>query len=129
MLLSSSGYYPMTPTLSLPLASFADPSSSQAAGWAEAWHAFLAHLARHFARSETRAHFRAYVTGLLSPIARKNGWQLAEHAGEATPYALQHLLGRRKWDAEAVRDDLQAYVRSHLADPNGILVIDETSFL
>jgi SRSO17 transposase len=42
---------------------------------------------------------------------------------------MQHLLGRAKWDAEAVRDDLQSYVRSHLAEPGALLVIDETSFL
>jgi SRSO17 transposase len=89
----------------------------------------LAHLGRHCARSETRRHLRADVTGLLSPVERKNGWQLAEHAGDATPYGLQHLLGRATWDAAAVRDDLQAYVREHLGDPAGVVVIDETSFL
>jgi SRSO17 transposase len=91
--------------------------------------ALLASLGRHFARREARVHLGAYFTGLLSPVERKNGWQLAEQAGDATPYALQHLLGRAKWDAEAVRDDLQVYVRTHLADPRGVLVIDETSFL
>jgi len=66
---------------------------------------------------------------LLSPLPRKNGWQLAEQAGEATPYGLQHLLGRAQWEEDAVRDDLQAYVRTHLGHPEGVLVIDETSFL
>ena len=54
---------------------------------------------------------------------------MAEHAGEATPYGLQYLLGRAKWDADAVRDDLQAYVRDQPGPPGGVLVIDETSFL
>jgi SRSO17 transposase len=106
-----------------------DPTPAQAATWATDLQGILDRLGRHLARSETRAHLRAYLTGLLSPVARKNGWQLAEQAGDATPYALQHLLGRAPWAADAVRDDLQAYVRAHLADPAGVLVIDETSFL
>src|SRR5207245_2937636 len=64
-----------------------------------------------------RARVLAYLTGLLSPLKRKNSWQLAEQAGDPAPYALQHLLDRAKWEADAVRDDLQAYVRTHLADP------------
>jgi SRSO17 transposase len=109
--------------------SHADPTPAEAAAWAGDFQTVLTHLGRHFARSETRAQLRAYVTGLLSPIERKNGWQLAEQAGDATPYAMQYLLGRAPWDADAVRDDLHGYVRTQLADPAGVLVIDETSFL
>lgn len=112
-----------------PLFSATDPTPAQAASWADDLDAVLTRVGRHFARSESRAHVRAYLTGLLSPIERKNGWHLAEQAGDATPYAIQHLLGRAPWDADAVRDDLQAYVRTHLGDPSGVLVIDETSFL
>jgi SRSO17 transposase len=116
-------------TTSTSLFSLAEPTPADAASWAADLQMLLDHLGRHFARSETRQHLRAYLTGLLSPLERKNGWQLAEHAGDATPYGLQHLLDRAKWDAEAVRDDLQAYVRDHLGHPSGVLVIDETSFL
>ena len=116
-------------TTTAPLFSPVDPTPTDVAHWAADLQTLLDHLGRHFARSETRTHLCAYLTGLLSPIERKNGWQLAEHAGAATPYGLQHLLDRAKWDADAVRDDLQAYVRRHLADPAGVLVIDETSFL
>jgi hypothetical protein len=49
-----------------------------------------------FARSETRERAQAYLRGLLSPVERKNGWQLAEEAGEATPYAMQYLLDRAR---------------------------------
>ncbi len=73
-----------------------------------------------------------YLDGLLSPVERKNGWQLAEHAGhagEARPYGMQRLLAGAKWDANAVRDDLRAYVVEHLGDPRAVLVIDETGFL
>jgi SRSO17 transposase len=82
-----------------------------------------------FARSETREGVKAYLRGLLSPIERKNGWQLAEAAGFATPYALQYLLNRAVWESDEVRDRLQAYVREMVAGPDGMLVIDETGFL
>jgi SRSO17 transposase len=83
-------------------------------------------LARRFARVEARRHAQAYLWGLLSPVERKNGWQLAEAVGDPTPYALQHLLGRADWDPEAVRDDLRTYVLEHLGDASAILVLDET---
>jgi hypothetical protein len=65
----------------------------------------------------------------MSPAERKNGWQVAEEVREATPYAMQHLLDRAKWDCDGVRDELRTYVRETLAEPNGVLVIDETGFL
>lgn len=68
----------------------------------------------HFDRVEPRRRMRDYVRGLLAPVARKNSWQLAEHAGHATPDGLQHLLSRARWDADAIRDDLQTYIAGHL---------------
>jgi len=69
------------------------------------------------------------MRGLLAPIERKNGWQLAEAVGDATPDGVQDFLSRVHWDADAVRDDLQAYVVQHLSDPDGVAVLDETGFL
>ena len=86
-------------------------------------------LMPHFARREARRHAWAYIRGLLSPVERKNGWQLAEVNGDATPYGLQHLLGRARWDAEAVRDDLRAYLVKAMGHPQAVLVLDETGFL
>ena len=82
-------------------------------------------LLPHFARREARHHAWAYIRGLLSPVERKNGWQLAEVNGDATPYGLQHLLGRARWDAEAVRDDVRAYLVQSIGDPQAVLVLDE----
>jgi SRSO17 transposase len=82
-----------------------------------------------FARSETRKRARAYIQGLLSPIERKNGWQLAEEAGESTPDAMQYLLDRAVWDAEHLRAMLREYVKEAIGDVHGMLVIDETGFL
>lgn len=84
-------------------------------------------LAPRFARSEARRRAQAYLRGLLSPVERKNGWQLAEVVGDRTPYAIQHLLGRADWDPDAVRDDLRAYVVEHFGDAHAILVLDETA--
>jgi len=86
----------------------------------------VARIGPRFARAEARRRAQAYLRGLLSPVERKNGWQLAEAVGDRTPYALQHLLGRADWDPEAVRDDLRAYVVEHLGDAQAILVVDET---
>jgi SRSO17 transposase len=86
-------------------------------------------MGSRFPRRDLRRRVRAYLRGLLSPVERKNGWQLAEINGDSTPYGVQHLLGRARWDAEAVRDDLRPYVIEHLGTPQGVLVIDETGFL
>jgi SRSO17 transposase len=86
-------------------------------------------LMPHFTRREARRRAWASIRGLLSPVERKNGWQLAEANGDATPYGVQHLLGRAVWNAEAVRDDLRAYLVEPMGDPQAILVLDETGFL
>ncbi|MQY36922.1 IS701 family transposase ISSav2 [Streptomyces sp. RB17] len=83
-------------------------------------------IAGRFARVEPRRRIRHLVLGLLADLPRKNCWTIAEWAGEATPDAMQHLLSRAKWDADAVRDDLRAYVVEHLRDDQAVLVIDET---
>jgi SRSO17 transposase len=92
--------------------------------------ALHARIAPHFRRREARERARRYLEGLLGPSERKNGWQLAETLGEGGPQGMQRLLNAADWDAEAVRDDLRAYVVEHLADEqSGVLVIDETGFL
>ena len=89
----------------------------------------LARIAGRFARVEPRATAKALVTGLLSGIGRKNCWWLAEQAGHETPDRLQRLLRKARWDADAVRDDVRAYVGEHLGDPGAVLIVDETGFL
>lgn len=66
--------------------------------------------------AEPRKRARAYVRGLLAPIAGKNGWTLAEVAGEATPDGMQRLLNAATWDVDGVRDDVRDYAVEHLAD-------------
>jgi hypothetical protein len=71
-------------------------SSSPEAVWGAAFEEVCERIGPIFARSETRERAQAYLRGLLSPIERKNGWQMAEEAGEATPYAMQYLLDRAR---------------------------------
>jgi len=69
-----------------------------------------------------------YLQGILSDVARKNGWQLAEQAGESCPDGMQRLLSTAVWDENGVRDELRSYVMAHLTDPYAVVAIDETSF-
>ena len=101
----------------------------QAQQWADELGGVAELISDRFSRSEARERAVTYLRGLLSPVERKNGWQLAEEAGDQTPDATQHLLGRAVWSADEVRDDLRAYVVKHLGDEDGVLVVDETGFL
>ena len=85
-------------------------------------------LGPYFERAELRHRAMAYLRGLLRPAERKNSWQLAEVSG-ATPYGFQHLMGRARWDPEAVRDMLRRYFLQHLGDAEAVLVVDATGFL
>lgn len=105
------------------------PTRAAVERWADEVEVVAERIGRRFARSEPRRRAVGYIRGLLSDAERKNGWQVAEHLGEATPDGVQHLLARADWDADAVRDDLMGYVAEHLGDPDGVLVVDETGFL
>ena len=100
-----------------------------AEGWSRALDGLAARIAPRFSRAEPRRRALAYLRGLLMPLERKNGWQLAEAAGDGTPDGVQDFLSRMRWDADAVRDDLRTYVVEHLGDPDAVLVLDETGFL
>jgi len=89
----------------------------------------MGRIGGRFARVEPRRRARAFVLGLLADLPRKNCWSIAEHAGDATPDGMQHLLAAARWDADAVRDDLRDYVVEHLGDPGAVLVVDETGDL
>jgi SRSO17 transposase len=98
-------------------------------GWADELGAAHARIAPRFARAEPRDRAFRYLRGLLSPVERKNGWHLAEEAGETCPAGMQRLLKSAQWNADAVRDDLLGYIRERFADPDAVVIIDETGFL
>jgi hypothetical protein len=64
-------------------------------------------IAGRFGRTEPRARVREYLCGLVVGLERKNGWTLAEHAGETCPDGMQRLLRRADWDVDGVRDDVR----------------------
>jgi SRSO17 transposase len=86
-------------------------------------------IAGRFGRAEPRARVREYVCGLVAALERKNGWTLAEHAGEVSPDGMQRLLRRADWDVDGVRDDIRAHVIEQLGDRDGVLIADDTGFL
>lgn len=96
------------------------------------WTMELRHLhtriAPFFARPQPRTRCLWYLQGVLSDVARKNGWQLAEHAGETRPDGMQRLLSKAVWQHDRVRDELRSYVLERLGTPHAIVAIDETSF-
>jgi SRSO17 transposase len=82
-----------------------------------------------FGRSELRETAGVFLDGLLSGVERKTGWLLAEQAGLERPYRIQSLLGRGRWEADALRDHVRTYAIEALGDEDGVLVIDETGFV
>jgi SRSO17 transposase len=97
--------------------------------WQREFDELMGRIASRFGRVEPRRRVRSMVRGLLAGLPRTNCWTLAEHAGEASPYATQHLLSRAVWDHDGVREDLRGYVVEHLGDPRAVLVVDETGDL
>ena len=99
------------------------------AGWHEEFDGMFAEvLAPAFGRREPRLRARWYVLGLVSGLERKNGWTLAEFAGDLSPDGMQRLLNAAAWDEDQVRDALGRYVAARLGDPGGVLISDETGF-
>lgn len=76
-------------------------------GWRAEFDDLMGLIAGRFVRVESRRLARDALLGLLSPVAVKNCWTLAEHAGHDSPDGLQHLLRKAKWDTDGVRDDLR----------------------
>jgi SRSO17 transposase len=99
------------------------------ARWQVGLEELLGRVAGRFGRVEPRRRAQAFVLGLLADLPRKNCWTIAEHAGQATPDGIQHLLAGAVWDEHAVRDDIREYLVDHLGDPAAVLVIDETGEL
>ena len=83
---------------------------AEVAVWAAGLDQVHARIAPRFSRSEPRERVAAYLRGLLAPLERKNGWTLAEQAGETNPDGMQRLLSTADWDADRVRDDLREWV-------------------
>ena len=82
------------------------------AAWSESFNEMFVQVAGVFSNARVRRHGRAYLLGLLSQAERKNSWQLAEFAGDASPDGMQRLLNFSPWDEDAARDALRALRRA-----------------
>lgn len=101
----------------------------EAGGWRAELDHLLARFGRLFVRAEPRDQAGRYIEGLLGPVERKNGWQLAEHLGDARPWRTQRVLSHALWDEEAARDLCRDYAVERLGAEGAVLVVDETGFL
>lgn len=106
----------------------AKTTPSDVVRWAMELHHLHTRIAPYFARPEPYKRCLLYLQGILSDVARKNGWQLAEQAGEMRPDGMQRLLSNAVWDEDGVRDELRKYVLEQLGAEDAIVAIDETSF-
>jgi SRSO17 transposase len=97
--------------------------------WASSLRETKARIRPLFTQQRVAASAGQFLDGLLGPERRKTGWMRAEAAGDPGPWRQQAILGRGRWDADALRDMVRDYALETLADPDAVLVIDETGFL
>lgn len=97
--------------------------------WGTDFVAFHDRFAGVFRRKEPRAQAAKYMRGLMAQVQRKNSWQVAEAVGDRIPDAMQRLLYRALWDADAARDVLQQYVTEVFGDEEGVGAVDESGFI
>ena len=97
--------------------------------WASSLRAVTERMRPLFTQDRVAASANAFLDGLLGPERRKTGWMRAEAAGDKGPWRQQAILGRGRWEADALRDIVRDYALETLADPDAVLVIDETGFL
>jgi SRSO17 transposase len=97
--------------------------------WAASLREVKARMRPLFTQERVAASAGLFLDGLLGEERRKTGWMRAEAAGDPGPWRQQAILGRGRWDADALRDIVREYVVERLAEPNAVLVVDETGFL
>src|SRR3954468_24688556 len=97
--------------------------------WARALRDAKARMRPLFTQDRVAATAGQFLAGLLGPERRKTGWMRAEAAGDPGPWRQQAILGRGRWEADALRDVVRDYALETLVDPDAVLVIDETGFL
>ena len=100
-----------------------------AATWARELEAVAARIGAFVPRVESRDRLGRFMRVAVAGDARRNGWQLAEAAAEATPHGMQRLVASAAWDVEGVRDDLRRYVVHAMGSKDSVLIVDETGFL
>jgi SRSO17 transposase len=102
---------------------------AQVQGWQAEFERLHERLRPHAAQGRTHARMKLHLEGVLGKAERRNGWQLAEAAGDESPFAMQHLLGRASWDVVGVREETRRYVREGLGPEIRARIVDESGFL
>jgi SRSO17 transposase len=97
--------------------------------WASSVRAAKARMRPLFRQGRTARSAGLFLDGLLGPERRKTGWMRAEAAGDPGPWRQQAVLGRGRWEADALRDVVREYALEELSDRDAVLVVDETGFL
>ena len=97
--------------------------------WASGLRDAKARIRPLFTQERVASSAGLFLDGLLGPERRKTGWMRAEAAGDPGPWRQQAILGRGRWSADALRDVVRDYALKVLADPDAVLVVDETGFL
>jgi SRSO17 transposase len=97
--------------------------------WASSLREVKGRIRPLFQQERMAASAGLFLDALLGPERRKTGWMRAEAAGDPGPWRQQALLGRAQWDADALRDVVRDYAVEVLAEPDAVLVVDETGFL
>ena len=97
--------------------------------WASSLREVKARIRPLFTQERVAASAGFFLDGLLGSEPRKTGWMRAEAAGDPGPWRQQAILGRGRWDADALRDLVREYALETLADPDAVVVLDETGFL
>jgi len=92
--------------------------------WASSGRDMKARMRPLFTQERVAASASLFLDGLLGSAPRKTGWMRAEAAGDAGPWRQQAILGRGRWNADALRDIVREYVLETLADPDAVLVLD-----
>src|SRR3954464_13251625 len=97
--------------------------------WAASLREVKARMRPLFTQERVAASAGVFLNGLLGEERRKTGWMRAEAAGDPGPWRQQAILGRGRWDADALRDIVRDYALEYLAADDAVLVVDETGFL
>ena len=97
--------------------------------WASSLRDVKVRIRRLFTQERVAASAGLFLDGLLGDERRKTGWMRAEAAGDPGPWRQQAILGRGRWDADALRDIVRDYVVETVAADDAVLVLDETGFL
>jgi SRSO17 transposase len=91
----------------------------------------MGRIAGCFARRETRLTCRDMVRAQLMELENHNCWTMAEAAGHARPYKMQHLLSRARFGEQQALDAAADWAAARLCPGQDtsevVLIVDETA--